>query len=280
MSETYDAALRRGAARLAEAGIDSAMGDARALLAWAVDVSTTQLTGRLRDPAPEHSLLKFNAALNQRAGRSPVSHITGGRLFWGRWFEVTPDVLDPRPETEILIARALAAPSPGKVLDLGVGSACILGTVLAERPDAQGLGVDASAKALTIARRNLDLLGVSERSNLVVGDWLEGVSGHFDLVLCNPPYISETEMPGLSPEGFRHEPHMALTPGGDGLAPYRIIAPKLRGVLSATGAAMFEIGPTQAAAVTAIFARAGWAAPEILCDFDGRDRCLVFANHA
>ncbi len=280
MNETYDAALRRGEAHLTKAGINGAMGDARALLVWAADVSTTQLTGRLRDPVPENSLLKYSAALDKRAGRSPVSHITGGRLFWGRWFEVTPDVLDPRPETEIMIARALAAPPPEKVLDLGVGSACILGTVLAERPNAQGLGVDASAQALTIAGRNLDLLGVSERSDLVVGDWLEGVSGRFDLVLCNPPYVAEIEMPGLSPEVFGHEPHMALTPGGDGLAPYRAIAPKLRGVLSTTGTAMFEIGPTQAAAVTAIFTRAGWAAPEILLDFDGRDRCLVFANHA
>ncbi len=280
MSETYDAALRRGARQLSEAGIESATGDALALLIWATGVSTVQLTGALRDAAPESGVLKYNEALDRRISRAPVSHITGGRLFWGRWFEVTPDVLDPRPETEIMIARALAAPSPSAVLDLGVGSACILGTILAESKGARGLGVDASADALTIARRNLTLLGVSDRSELCAGDWLEGVSGCFDLVLCNPPYIAEVEMSGLSPEVFRHEPHMALTPGGDGLAPYRAIAPMLRRVLSATGTAIFEIGPTQASAVAGIFADAGWAAPEILSDFDGRDRCLVFSEQA
>lgn len=279
MSETFDAALRRGAAELTAAGIENAAGDARALALWAADIDAAQLMSMLRDEMPDIARQRYAAALARRAGRIPVSHIIGGRLFWGRWFQVTADVLDPRPETEIMIARALDLPPPARVLELGVGSACILATVLAERPDAQGVGVDISPAALKIARYNLSQLGVDDRAELREGDWLAGVDGPFDMILCNPPYIAEDEMQDLSPEVFGHEPHQALSPGGDGLASYRAIAPELSRVLETGGAALFEIGPTQAAAVSAIFAGAGWAPPEVLKDFDGRDRCLLFSEH-
>lgn len=278
MSETYDAALRRGAAHLAAAGIDHAAGDARAMMRWAAGCDAARLTMKLRDPAPEAALVRYNDALDMRAGRRPVSHIVGGRLFWGRWFEVTPDVLDPRPETEIMVARALDLPPPERVLELGVGSACILGAVLAECPEATGLGVDISAAALAVAERNLAGLGLSARARLAQSDWLSGVEGRFDLVLCNPPYIAESELADLSPEVRLHEPRLALSPGGDGLAAYRAIAPALGDVMAPGGAALFEIGPTQADAVAEIFAAAGWAAPAALQDFDGRDRCLHFTD--
>ncbi len=278
MSETFDAALRRGAAELTKAGIENAASDARALALWAAGMDAARLTAMLRDEMPEPSRTVYNSALEKRAGRIPVSHIVGGRLFWGRWFEVSADVLDPRPETEIMIARALDMTPPAHVLELGVGSGCILGTILAERPGATGVGVDISPKALAIARRNLTQLGVVESAELKIGDWLAGIEGAFDLVLCNPPYIAAAEMQDLSPEVFGHEPHIALSPGGDGLAPYRVIAPDLARVLAPGGAAMFEIGPTQAADVADIFSASGWAPPEVLKDFDGRDRCLVFLS--
>lgn len=280
MSETFDAALRRGAAELAKAGIENAAGDARALTLWAAGIDAARLTEVLRDAMPNSARQTYDAALVKRAGRIPVSHIIGGRLFWGRWFEVTSDVLDPRPETEIMIARALDLRPPACVLELGVGSGCILGTLLAERPGAKGVGVDISPDALTIALRNLNQLGVSDRAELKTGDWLAGIEGPFDLVLCNPPYIAEAEMQDLLPEVFGHEPHIALSPGGDGLAPYRMIAPELQRVLAPGGAALFEIGPTQATAVADIFAAAGWGRPEMLKDFDGRDRCLHFSDPA
>ncbi len=280
MSETFDAALRRGADELSKAGIDNAAGDARALALWAARLDAARLTAILRDEMPDAARLAFDAALAKRAERIPVSHIIGGRLFWGRWFEVTADVLDPRPETEIMIARALDLPPPNRLLELGVGSGCILATILAERPGAAGVGVDISPEALKVAARNLDRAGVAGRAELRTGDWLQGVEGPFDLVLCNPPYIADSEMHDLSPEVFNNEPHIALTPGGDGLASYRMIAPKLRDVLARKGAALFEIGPTQAESVTAIFAAAGWSPPEVLKDFDGRDRCLMFLKLA
>ena len=280
MSETFDAALRRGAALLMDAGIDNAAGDARALLLWAANLDAAQLTALLRDDLPSEAREKFGQALALRTSHRPVSHIIGGRLFWGRWFDVTSDVLDPRPETEIMIAAALETPSPKRVLELGVGSACILCTILAERPEATGLGVDISTPALAVARRNLDNIGVSERAELKLGDWLSGVDGQFDLVLCNPPYIAAVEMSDLSPDVRLHEPHLALSPGGDGLASYRAIAPKLASVMAPGATAFFEIGPTQAKAVSAIFAAEGWSQPHVLKDFDGRNRCLQFRASA
>ena len=161
-----------------------------------------------------------------------------------------------------MIVRALALPHPKRVLELGVGSGCILGTVLAERHGATGLGIDISDAALSVAQRNLELLGVSERGSLQKGDWLAGITESYDLILCNPPYIAEDEMPDLSPEVRLHEPDMALSPGGDGLDSYRAIAPALRSVMASGGTALFEIGPTQATAVADIFAEFDRAKPE------------------
>lgn len=274
MSETRRDALRRGAAVLAH--IEGGGRDAAVLLRWAAGISAATLSAYDDEPLTDEAATRFAAALTRRASREPVSHILGGREFWGRWFEATPAVLDPRPETEIMVAAALEQ-SFQRVLDLGTGSGCLLGTMVAERGEATGLGVDASAGALAVAGRNLAALGVSARAVLKHGDWLLGIDEQFDLILCNPPYIAEAEMPQLAQE-LSHEPVMALTPGGDGLDPYRAIAPRLDAVLSATGRAMFEIGPTQATDVAAIFAAEDWPAPDIRCDFDGRDRCLIFTK--
>lgn len=276
MSETFADAIRRGAERLAAAGIDGAPRDAELLMRWAAGMEGAALSAALRDLAPVGALTRFEEGLATRAARAPLSHVTGAREFWGRRFEVTPDVLDPRPESETMIAAALDGPPPGKVLDLGVGSACLLGTLLAERPEAEGVGIDASRKALAVARRNLDALGVGARADLRLGDWLDGMLQGFDLILCNPPYIAEDEMGGLAPEVADHEPRLALTPGGDGMDPYRRIAPELAAFLRRKGRAFFEIGPTQAEGVAGIFGSFGWPDPIVHQDMDGRDRCLEY----
>lgn len=280
MSVSFAALLAEGAATLKAADIDGAAGDAERLLRWASGFEAAALMARMGDVAPEASITAFNAGVSERATRKPLSHIVGGRLFWGRWFAVTGDVLDPRPESEVMIAVALEAPAGRppvrKVLDLGVGSGCLLGTVLAEMLDVEGLGIDASRAALGVAGGNLNSLGVSDRARLKIGDWMDGLEESFDLILCNPPYIAEAEMSGLSPEVREHEPHLALTPGGDGLDPYRRIAPEMAAFLRRGGRALFEVGPTQADDVAGIFAAFGWAAPVIHNDFDGRARCLEF----
>ncbi|MCL4676536.1 MAG: peptide chain release factor N(5)-glutamine methyltransferase, partial [Pararhodobacter sp.] len=205
--------------------------------------------------------------------KGPISQITGRRAFWGRDFIVTPDVLDPRPETETLVAAALQQPF-SSVLDLGTGSGALLLTLLAERPRARGLGVDLSPRALAVAARNADHLGVADRARLVVSDWWSAVEGRFDLIVSNPPYIAAADMARLSPEVRLHEPHLALTPGGDGLEAYRRITALASGFALPGARLLLEIGPTQAACVDAMLTRAGFSEVSTLADLDGRDRVV------
>lgn len=272
----YGEAIRDAAARLQTAGAPDPLRDAEILMRWAAGLTPEQLSVSRGDAAPAEALARFETAVEQRAERRPVSHITGERAFWGRAFKVTPDVLDPRPESETMIAAALEGPEPERVLDLGSGSGCLLLSVLAERPEATGIGLDASRKALMVARENANALGLAGRATFRMGDWLDGLEEGFNLILCNPPYIAEEEIADLSPEVREHEPRLALTPGGDGLDPYRRIAPEMAFCLRRKGRALFEIGPTQAEAVAGIFGAFGWPAPIIHKDMDGRDRCLEY----
>lgn len=268
------AAYRAAVARLAAAGVADAARDARLLLAHAMGIAPDRLMLALHDPLPPEAAQRFEAALAARAARQPVSQITGQRQFWGRSFRVTPDVLDPRPETETLIAAALEAPF-ARVLDLGTGSGAILLTLLAERPGAQGLAVDLSPAALAVAQGNAAALGLADRASFHLSDWFAAVDGRFDLIVSNPPYIAQDEMGDLSPEVRDWEPHLALTPGGDGLAAYRAIAAGALAHLVPGGRLLVEIGPRQGQAVAALFAGAGLQAPRILPDFDGRDRVVA-----
>ncbi|TFL17880.1 peptide chain release factor N(5)-glutamine methyltransferase [Jannaschia formosa] len=232
-------------------------------------------------PDPEGDLRRLRRAFDgagldeavaRRAAREPVSHILGRRAFWAHEFEVTPDVLDPRPETETLVEAALEGELT-TVLDLGTGSGCILLSLLAARPEAQGLGTDISEAALAVARRNAEALGLAARATFRRADWLSGIDGAFDLIVSNPPYIAAAEMAGLSPEVLR-EPHAALTPGGDGLDAYRVIARDAPARLAPGGRLMVEIGPTQADPVQDLFRQAGLADLRVQTDLDGRNRVV------
>lgn len=267
-------ALRDATARLAAAGVPDPARDARLLLAHALGIAPDRVLLALQDPLPATAAARFDAALAARAQRQPVSQITGQRLFWGRSFRVTADVLDPRPETETLIAAALQRPF-ARVLDLGTGSGAILLTLLAERPEATGLAVDLSPAALDVARTNAENLGLAERAAFQQSDWLANVVGQFDLIVSNPPYIAAAEMADLSPEVRDWEPHLALTPGGDGLDAYRVIAAQVPAHLAPDGQLMVEIGPQQGQAVAELFTAAGLHTARILQDFDGRDRVVA-----
>ncbi len=267
-------ALRAAIPRLAGAGVPDAARDARRLLAFAMGLAPDRMPLHQSDALTPEAAARFEAALTARAARQPVSQITGTRLFWGRAFRVTPDVLDPRPETEILIEAALAAPFT-RVLDLGTGSGAILLTLLAERPEATGMATDLSAAALAVADENARTQSLSARVEFRRSDWFAEVAGRFDLIVSNPPYIAASEMAALAPEVLEWEPHMALSPGGDGLSAYRAIAANAAAHLTPEGRVMVEIGPTQAAAVTALFATAGLGRTQTLPDLDGRDRVVV-----
>ncbi|MBA3910976.1 MAG: peptide chain release factor N(5)-glutamine methyltransferase [Rhodobacter sp.] len=267
-------ALAPAVARLAAAGIDGAGRDARVLLAHALGIAPDRLTLHLQDEMTGAQETAFAAGLVARTARQPVAQITGRRLFWGLPFRVTPDTLDPRPETETLVAEALSRPFL-KLLDLGTGTGCILLSCLKGMPMARGVGVDASEPALSVARANARDLGLEARARFQASDWFSTVDGAFDLIVSNPPYITEAEMSDLSPEVRDWEPRLALTPGGDGLDAYRAIARGAGARLMPGGRLLLEIGPTQGAAVTALLARAGLADIRILPDMDGRDRVVV-----
>ncbi|MRX49634.1 peptide chain release factor N(5)-glutamine methyltransferase [Paracoccus sp. S-4012] len=266
-------ALRAGARDLASGGVPDPSRDARRLLAHVLGMPPERLTTKLREPFPLAAGAAFDAALCRRLSREPVSQITGRRLFWGRPFRVTRDTLDPRPETETLIAAALEAPF-AEVLDLGTGTGAILLTLLLERPGATGLGTDLSEAALAVARGNAARLGARD-ATFLRADWFDGIDGRFDLIASNPPYIAAGEMAGLEPEVRLWEPAMALTDGGDGLAAYRAIAAGAPAHLAPGGRLMVEIGPTQAAAVAGLFREAGLAGVEVRADLDGRDRVVI-----
>ncbi|MBK0398407.1 peptide chain release factor N(5)-glutamine methyltransferase [Limibaculum sp. M0105] len=275
MSQTRAEAIRRGSARLSAAGVPGADRDARLLYRWAAGLSGAGLASGLQDPASPGELARFGEALARREARVPVSQITGLRTFWGRDFRVTPAVLDPRPETETLIDAALSGSAARRVLDLGTGTGCILVTLLAEWPEAIGTGVDVSPDALAVAADNAAAHDVAGRARFVLSDWFDAVSGEFDLIVSNPPYIAEAEMADLEPEVALHEPRIALTPGGDGLDAYRAIAAGAGAHLAPGGRILVEVGVHQARAVAAIFSAAGLVHHEILRDLNGHERVVL-----
>jgi release factor glutamine methyltransferase len=267
-------ALRRAIPRLQETGIEDAARDARVLLAHALGIGHDRLTLKLQDEMTAAQEEMFEAALLARMARQPVAQIIGRRLFWGQSFRVTRDTLDPRPETETLVAEALVRPF-AKVLDLGTGTGCILLSCLKDMPLARGLGTDISDAALKVAVGNTRDLGLEARARFRKSDWFSNVSGLFDLIVSNPPYIAAAELPGLEPEVRDWEPQLALSPGGDGLDAYRAIVAGAGAHLLPGGRLLVEIGPAQGQAVAGLFARAGLADIRVLPDLDGRDRVVA-----
>lgn len=265
--------LTQATRQLREAGIEGAQRDARVLIAHAVGIPADRVTLEAQMDVSEGQVDVFKGLCVRRIAREPVSKIVGNRQFWGREFKVTPDVLDPRPETETLIAAALAHPFD-RLLDLGTGSGCIPITLLAERPMAQGLAVDISEDALQVAWENASFHEVNQRLTFGISDWFSTVKGRFNLIVSNPPYITDDEMDELSREVREHDPHLALTPGGDGLDPYRVIARDVSAFLEPGGRLLVEIGWKQGADVKAIFEATGLRDCEVLPDLDGRDRVV------
>lgn len=263
-------AVREATARLREAGVEQAQRDAWLLLADALKVERTELIAREQDAPDWEGLAAFEARIARRLAGEPVSRIRGWREFYGRRFSVTPDVLDPRPETELLVEQGVARlPRGGRVLDLGVGSGCILVSVLAERPDVTGWGVDASPAALDVARANADALGVGDRATFVEASWDWRPEGGVDLVLSNPPYIEHGDIAGLAREVRGFDPALALDGGPDGLAPYREIAEAMTQTLRPGGWLGVEFGMGQADAVLAILGAAGLSELERHSDLAG-----------
>ncbi|TPG16396.1 peptide chain release factor N(5)-glutamine methyltransferase [Sphingomonas koreensis] len=246
--------------------------DAELLMAHALGVTREQLLLRyLDDPAPPG----FADLLARRRSHEPVAYITGTRAFWTIDLAVGPGALVPRADSETLIEAAIdhfGARSPSTILDLGTGPGTLLFAALDQWPQATGLGVDRSAAALAMARDNADRLGLGVRARFAEGDWAAGIDGAFDLVLANPPYIGANE--SLPAEVRDHEPAEALFAGADGLDAYRVVIPQLPRLIAPGGAAVIEIGHTQAAAVGALVTAAGLGVA-VRADLAGLPRVIV-----
>jgi release factor glutamine methyltransferase len=216
----------------------------------------------------------------RRAAGEPLSRIVGRREFWGLSLAISSQVLDPRPETETIVESALSILSdrrdePLRILDLGVGSGALLCALLTEFANARGVGVDISADAIEVALGNLDACGLSERAEIRVGDWTNGLEGPFDLIVANPPYISASDLPRLPKEVRDFDPWLALNGGIDGLAAYRRILPGSRSLLASGGWLLAEFGAEQAAILRAMAEQSGFADPTIYKDLAGLERVLA-----
>ncbi len=269
--DTVGQAIRAAAEAL---GVEWARLDAELLMAHALGVDRSQLVLRhMHDAVPP----TFAPLLARRLAHEPVAYILGETDFYGRSFTVTPDVLIPRSDSETLILAALeAAPKAVRLLDCGTGSGALLLTLLAELPQAHGIGIDRSVAALGVACRNAKRNGVSQRATLRQADWTNAGwasgLGVFDLVIANPPYV-EDDAP-LDVSVREHEPAGALFAGSDGLDDYRILVPQLRGLLASGGIAVLEIGASQADAVSDLARDAGFAVT-LRRDLAHRPRALV-----
>lgn len=263
-------ALALAATELARPGIAEPMRDARCILA---DVIGTTHLDPHRQLSDDH-LRQFTGKIAERRQFRPVSQIVGYREFWGRKFKVTKDVLDPRPDTETLVERALSLPPPARLLDLGTGSGVLAISLLCEWPHASGVAADISEPALAVAAHNAVTHGLADRLQLIQSDWFSAVAGQFDLIISNPPYIAGSEMAGLAADIRLWEPVSALTPGTTGLEAYEAIFAGLAEKLRPGGRALFETGYRQASAVAALLNRRDLGDVLVHRDINGHDRVV------
>ncbi|MEH3122921.1 MAG: peptide chain release factor N(5)-glutamine methyltransferase [Sphingomonas phyllosphaerae] len=264
-------ALRDAAARFAFS--PTARLDAELLLAHALGIDRSRLLLTLED----HDLPPaFAELVERRARHEPVAYLTGTRAFWTIDLQVGPGVLIPRADSETLIEAAVdhfaGTDGPRRILDLGTGPGTLLLAALDQWPGATGKGVDASPVALDYARRNAAALGSADRAHFAPGNWADGITDAFDLVLANPPYIESDA--ALPDEVVRYEPAAALFAGSDGLSDYRRIATQLPPLLAPGAVACVEIGATQGQSAAALFRAAGLSVT-VRRDLGDRDRCLV-----
>ncbi|HEV3490575.1 MAG TPA: peptide chain release factor N(5)-glutamine methyltransferase [Reyranella sp.] len=280
--------LRDAAVALAAAGIDNVRFEARLLLAHAAGLSAEQLIARGAEPAPAAVAERLRALTARRVLREPMAYILGEREFWGLPFKVSPAVLVPRPDSETLIEAALALmpdrQRPWRILDLGLGSGCLLLTLLREYPAASGVGLELSEEALAVAQANAEALAVDARARLILGDWQQPdwqqrLGGPFDLLVSNPPYIEAGAIERLMPEVARFEPRLALDGGPDGLAAYRNIATAAPALMAPGGRVLVESGEGQVTEISRIFASAGLIMEAPWRDLAGIDR-VVSAMHS
>ena len=255
-------------ARLARAGVQRADADldARLIAQWLLDWDATAYLMRGNEEEPDRFCERYDALIARRAAREPLAYVTGAREFWGRSFDVTPAVLIPRPETELIVEAALALQSDDRaafaLADVGTGSGCLAVTLAAERPNARVVATDLSEEALAVARRNAAKHAVTGQVEFIATDLLSGIDRVFDLIVSNPPYVPEHDRDTLQPEVRDHEPAGALFAPADGLGVIAQLLAQAPAHLKPGGRLIFEFGYGQADAVRAAIG----GAPGLLLD--------------
>ena len=279
MSVSIAEALRQASGALDQGGVADARREAGSLLSHVTGKDRTFLISHAEDLLSDNDLERFRDAVARRAAGEPAQYITGVQDFFGRTFRVTPDVLIPRPETELLVEAALEVMSEKAVVcDVGTGSGCIAVTLLCERSDARAVALDVSEAALEVARLNARELLVEPRIDLRVSDCfraLDQSTDLFDLIVSNPPYVSENMLPGLQREVRDHEPEIALSPGPDGLSVIRRLLTEGPQFIRGNGYLIMEIGFDQGERVEALIDKNVWTLLRIVPDLQGIPRIVV-----
>ncbi|MGH7064192.1 MAG: peptide chain release factor N(5)-glutamine methyltransferase [Stellaceae bacterium] len=282
VGDTLGSLLEEAACAFTAAAFDDPRRQARRLVSSALGLSPTVLVSQPRRDLAAYEAACVRASLRRMLAGEPLSRIAGRREFWGLEFSLSPDTLDPRPDSESIIDAVLRhlpeRDAPLRLLDLGTGTGCLLSALLCEYRAAFGVGIDVVPAAVRTARGNAQALGLDRRAQFLVGDWATALSGKFDVVVANPPYIATAAKIGLPPEVALYDPWRALDGGEDGLAAYRRIIAGLAEVLAPGGIFAGEIGIGQAEAVAALLCAAGFTIDGLEHDLAGIIRCVVARN--
>jgi release factor glutamine methyltransferase len=281
--QSIETARRLLTKRFEAAGIDSAALDARMLIGAVLQLDLTGLIAQGARQFSADDTARLDAFVRRRIAGEPIARILGTKEFWGLPLKLSADTLVPRPDTETVVEAALEilraegrVQVPLRIADLGTGSGAILLALLTELPNATGIGTDLSAAALETARTNAQHLDLAPRVDFIISDYAEGLSGPFDLIISNPPYVRSADIASLAPEVRDHDPHLALDGGRDGLEAYRRIAPQASGLLSPGGLLVLEIGQDQDGDVAQLVTAAGLTvAGPTRADLAGIGRALV-----
>ena len=272
--------IREVAREFEDAGVPEARREAGSLLSFVLERDRTFLISHAEDSIDENSLVRLREFVERRAVGEPLQYITGVQDFYGREFRVTPDVLIPRPETELLVEAALEIVGDASfICDVGTGSGCIGVTLLCELVNARAVLIDKSPAALEIAKINSQKHSVADRAHFVVSDCFNSLdSQKFDLIVSNPPYVAEAALAGLQREVRDHEPLVALSPGGDGLSVIRRLIDDGPAFMKPNGHMLMEIGFDQGEVVEGLINDSAWSLREIRPDLQGIPRIVVLQN--
>lgn len=279
MAETLASLVAEAAGVLSAAGFEDPRREARRLVSSALTISRTDLFSRSDRRVNACQASRVQAVLRRMAEHEPLSRILARREFWGLEFALSSETLDPRPETETILEAVLRRKpdraAPLRILDLGTGTGCLLLALLGEYPQATGCGIDIAEGAVRTAVHNGTRLGFAARARFFVGDWTAAVSGRFDAIVANPPYIATADLPLLPREVALFDPRRALDGGSDGLVAYRAIAAMIPRLLAPDGIFVCEVGADQAGAVGVVLRASGLACEEVEQDLGGIARCVI-----